>query len=54
VVSTIAGQAGIAGSVDGTNSSALFSSPGGLATDGSGSLYLTDWVVMTIAGLAGN
>jgi streptogramin lyase len=68
VVSTIAGQAGIAGSVDGTNADALFSSPGALATDGGGNLYLTDtgndiirkltpegmnWVVTTIAGRAG-
>src|ERR1039458_1281738 len=42
VVSTIAGEAGITGSADGTNVDARFSAPGALATDGSGNLYLAD------------
>lgn len=68
VVSTIAGEARITGSADGTNVDARFSAPGALVTDGSGNLYLADsgnntireltpqgtnWVVSTIAGLAG-
>ena len=69
VVNTIAGQAGNFGSTDGTNSNALFSGPYGIMVDGSGNLYVADtgnntirkltpsgtnWVVSTIAGLAGN
>jgi streptogramin lyase len=69
VASTIAGQAGIPGSADGTNSGAHFASPYGLAVDTVGNLYVADtgnatlrklspagtnWVVTTIAGLAGN
>ncbi|MFO0573412.1 MAG: NHL repeat-containing protein [Polyangia bacterium] len=41
-VTTIAGTAGTAGSADGTGSAALFRSPQGLATDGSGNLYIAD------------
>jgi sugar lactone lactonase YvrE len=70
VVSTIAGSAGIIGTNDGTNSLARFSSPKGIAVDGAGknvyvadttndiirklSLVGTNWIVSTIAGLAGN
>lgn len=69
VVSTIAGTAGIQGSADGTNGSASFSYLSGITADNSGNLYLTDggsntirklkpsgtnWIVTTIAGLAGN
>jgi hypothetical protein len=69
VASTIAGQAGIQGSADGTNQSALFKSPYGIAIDTAGNLYVADagnatlrklspagtnWAVTTIAGLAGN
>jgi sugar lactone lactonase YvrE len=65
---TLAGTAGISGSADGTNGVARFKSPGGLAVDSSGNLYVSDilnntvrkitpmdtnWVVTTIAGLAG-
>jgi sugar lactone lactonase YvrE len=65
VVTTLAGQAGTAGSADGTGSGARFSSPGGLALGNSGELYLADTgnstirkitasgVVTTIAGLSG-
>jgi sugar lactone lactonase YvrE len=67
VVSTLAGSPGIAGSVDGTGSAALFHGPQGLAIDSSRNLYVADTnnqtirkvvpstgVVTTVAGLAGN
>ena len=69
VVSTIAGLAGSNGSADGTNSNAGFHYPSGAAPDNSGNIYVTDqdnstirklapngtnWVVSTIAGLAGS
>jgi sugar lactone lactonase YvrE len=66
IVSTIAGLAGSAGSVDGTGSAARFNSPVGIAIDNSGNLYVTDYgnhtirkissggTVTTLAGLAGN
>lgn len=68
VVTTIAGQAGVPGSADGTNEAALFNRPNGLAIDRSGRIFVADhynhtirqmvpvgtnWVVTTIAGLAG-
>ncbi|HVM49589.1 MAG TPA: C10 family peptidase [Candidatus Acidoferrum sp.] len=68
-VSTIAGLAGSAGSSDGANSNARFSSPYGVAVDLSGNVYVADtgnatireltpsgtnWVVSTLAGLAGS
>ena len=66
VVSTFAGAAGVAGSVDGTGTVARFYGPQGLAIDGSGNLYVSDTnnstirrvvistgVVTTVAGLAG-
>ena len=72
-VTTIAGLAGAAGSVDGTNGTARFNLPAGLAVDGAGNLFVADnanrtirilrpsaaggqtnWVVATIAGLAGS
>ncbi len=69
VVSTIAGLAGNAGSSDGTNSGARFDFPVDVDVDISGSLIVVDhnnatirkitpvgtnWVVTTVAGLAGN
>ncbi len=68
VVSTLAGFPGAIGHFDGTNSNARFQNPSGLAVDGAGNVYVadtynhtvrqltpvgTDWVVTTLAGLAG-
>ena len=68
-VSTIAGLTGTNGSADGTNGSALFNSPQGIAVDGADNVYVADagndtirklvsagtnWVASTIAGLAGS
>jgi sugar lactone lactonase YvrE len=66
IVTTIAGTAGLAGSADGTNSSALFNRPLGIAADRYGGLYVADnqairrltadgtnWITRTLAGLAG-
>ncbi len=65
VVTTVAGSAGLAGSADGTNSTARFNNPEGLAADGQGDLYVADsgnntvrkvtrdGVVTTVAGMAG-
>jgi hypothetical protein len=68
VVTTVAGLAGINGSADGTNSDARFDHPNGIAVDTAGNLFVADhynhtirkvtlvgtnWVVTTIAGLAG-
>lgn len=41
IVTTIAGSAGIAGFIDGSNNTARFNSPEGITTDGIG-LYITD------------
>jgi hypothetical protein len=68
VVTTIAGRAGSSGSADGTNGAARFNGPDSVALDTSTNLYVADefdntirkvtpvgtnWVVTTIAGLAG-
>ena len=68
-VTTIAGLAGTPGSADGVGSAARFSLPAFVALDNTGNLYVTDfgnhtirqispvgtnWVVTTIAGLAGH
>jgi streptogramin lyase len=68
VVTTIAGMAGTNGIADGTNSNARFYWPAGIAVDASSNLFVSDynnntirklrpsgtnWVVSTIAGLAG-
>jgi hypothetical protein len=67
-VTTIAGLAGVIGSDDGTNGTARFYRPSGLAVDGMGNIYVADrlnhtirriapvgtnWVVSTLAGQAG-
>ena len=68
VVTTLAGKAGVSGSADGTNSAARFYEPVNVALDSAGNVYLddgfnetvrkvtpvgTNWVVKTLAGLAG-
>jgi hypothetical protein len=65
VVTTLAGKAGKAGTTDGTGGGALFSSPCGVAVDGTGNVYVADsgnntireisatGVVTTLAGKAG-
>jgi sugar lactone lactonase YvrE len=68
VVSTIAGKATKSGTADGTGSSARFENPAGVAVDSAGNVYVADygnniirkitlsgtnWMVSTIAGLAG-
>jgi secreted PhoX family phosphatase len=68
LVTTLAGQPGTAGTNDGTNGGAHFNQPVGLAVDTNGNLYVADdgnqtirkvtpvgtnWVVTTLAGLAG-
>jgi sugar lactone lactonase YvrE len=65
---TIAGLVGVSGTADGTNTDARFDTPAGLAVDNSGNVYVgdllnhairkltpvgTNWIVTTIAGLAG-
>ena len=64
-VTTLAGNAGVSGSTDGTGSAARFNHPTGIAVDGSGTIYVSDstnntlrkitsgGVVTTLAGLAG-
>ena len=65
VVTTFAGQLGVAGTANGTGTAAQFDSPSGLAFDKSGNLYVSDTgnstirkitpsrVVSTFAGVAG-
>jgi len=65
VVSTLAGQAGIAGAQNGTNTNAQFRNPTGITVDNAGNLFVADefnnairkitpsgtnWIVNTIAG----
>lgn len=64
-VTTLAGQAGVTGSADGTRTAATFDGPSGIAVDSTGNLYVSDTlnhtireitpagVVTTIAGSAG-
>ncbi len=69
VVTTLAGVAGSSGSADGMNSDARFNTPFGVTVDSAGNLYVADtvnslirkmtlegtnWLVTTIAGLAGS
>ena len=68
VVTTLAGKAGVSGSADGTNGTARFNYPEGVAVDNAGNVYVVDdanrtirkiapvgtnWVVTTLAGKAG-
>ena len=68
-MTTLAGEAENSGSTDGTNSAARFDEPNGVAVDSAGNLYVaewanntilkmtldeTNWVVTTVAGLAGS
>jgi len=65
VVTTLAGQAGVSGSSDGTGTAARFNHPAGVAVDISGNVYVADTdncvirkvtaagAVSTLAGLAG-
>jgi sugar lactone lactonase YvrE len=64
VMTTIAGEAGMRGSVDGVGSAARFTAPGGIVVDADGTLYVAshddtirrvsaEGVVTTIAGRAG-
>lgn len=69
VVTTLAGLAGVSGSADGIGSAARFRFPTALTVDSAGNVYVacqwdntirkvtpvgTNWVVMTLAGLARN
>lgn len=42
IFSTLAGKGGISGSIDGSGNLARFNSPGGIAVDGSGNVYVAD------------
>jgi sugar lactone lactonase YvrE len=66
VVTTLAGMAGMSGSTDGIGAAARFDFPYGVAADGAGNLYVTDYnkhtirkiviatgMVTTLAGMAG-
>lgn len=66
VVTTLAGLAGVSGNTDGAGANARFNSPGGVALDAAGNLYVVDanshvvrkitpaGVVSTLAGFAGS
>lgn len=48
VVTTFAGEVGVAGSNDGTGTAARFASPSGLAFDSAGNLYVGDYANSTV------
>jgi DNA-binding beta-propeller fold protein YncE len=48
VVTTLAGHAGVSGTADGTGTAAQFGSIRGIASDGSGNLYVTDTTYGTV------
>ena len=52
VVTTVAGQAGVAGSADGAAASATFNGPAGVAPDGQGNVYIADASNYTIRKLS--
>ena len=52
VVTTLAGTAGSAGSLDGVGSAARFNGPQGVAVDGSGNIYVADTNNHTIRGIS--
>lgn len=54
VVTTFAGTAGVAGSVDGVGAAARFNGPQGVAVDGSGNVYVADTNNHTIRGISQN
>src|SRR6266850_1116837 len=69
VVTTLAGDLWVSANLDGTNNSAKFNGPAGIALDSAGTIFFaytlnnairkvtqigTNWVVTTIAGLAGS
>lgn len=43
IVSTLAGLAGVPGTINGTGSAALFYQPNGIVLDASGNLYVSEW-----------
>jgi sugar lactone lactonase YvrE len=47
-VTTVAGQAGVAGSADGVGTAASFNGPSGIAVDSTGNLYVSDTLNFTI------
>lgn len=54
VVTTVAGQAGVSGSTDGGIAVARFNQPRGVAVDGAGNLFVTDYGNSTIRHVATN
>ena len=54
VVTTLAGTAGLSGSIDGTGTSARFNNPGGVAVDKAGNVYVADSANDTIRQITPN
>ena len=54
IVTTLAGMAGLSGSVDGTNGTARFSYPYGVTVDSAGNVYVTDAYNFNIREVTGN